>query len=357
MEGRKDVGFGLTVLGPIILGAASGAFSLIITLLGTRYLLSYLVKKNMTVADYHKEGKPPVPRPGGPAIIAGICIGEFALFLATGSYAVLGVLAVTLISGLVGIVDDLRTLGGVMKPALLLVGGMPLLALQYFVPGARVFDPHLSLPLFSTPTHVPLLYPLLILAAIPVVTNTINTIDVLNGVVSGFILIASVPVTFAIILKVFLGKDNPVVLLAVLPIVASAAAFYVFHRFPSKIFPGDSGAIALGGAYAAISIIGGVEIVAAIAILPAILNSFFFLSSVKRLVEHRQLKAQPIEMLPDLKMLATKNREAPVTLMRLLVASRAKSEKEIVGDIFKLAAFSAILAVITAILTWVVTIG
>ncbi|MDG6997753.1 MAG: UDP-N-acetylglucosamine-1-phosphate transferase [Nitrososphaerota archaeon] len=347
----------MTLIGQIVLGAASGAISLLVTLVGTKFLLSYLVRKKMTVMDYHKEGKPPIPRPGGPAIIGGICLGELALFFATGSYAILGVIAVTLISGIVGVVDDLKTLGGVTKPALLLIGGVPLLALQYLIPGAQVFDAHLYLPLFSTPTHVPLLYPLLILAAIPVVTNTINTIDVLNGVVSGFILIATVPVLFAIILKVFLGKDNPVVLLAVLPIFASTAGFYIFHRFPSKIFPGDSGAIALGGAYAAIAIIGGVEIVAVIAILPAILNSFFFLSSVKRLVEHRQLKAQPIEMLPDLKMLATKDRGAPVTLMRLIVARKARSEKEIVSDIFKLAAFSAVLAAITAILTWVVTIG
>ncbi|MDG6907978.1 MAG: UDP-N-acetylglucosamine-1-phosphate transferase [Nitrososphaerota archaeon] len=347
----------MTINGLIAFGAASSIASFLITVLGTRYLISYLPSKKMTVVDYHKDGKPPIPRPGGPAIIAGISVSEFVLFVVTGSYAALGVLSVTLVSGLIGVIDDLKTLGGVAKPALLLIAGLPLLILQYFIPGGGVFDPHLYLPLFETPAHIPLLYPLLILVAIPVVTNTINTIDVLNGVVSGFIIIALVPVICAIILKIALGKDNPVVLLVVLPIMASAIGFFIFHRFPSKIFPGDSGAIALGGAYATIAIVGGVEIVAVIAILPAILNSFFFLSSVKRLVEHRELKSQPIEMLPDLKMRATMDREAPVTLMRLIVASKAKSEKEIANDIFKLAAFSAALAIVTAILTWVITIG
>jgi UDP-GlcNAc:undecaprenyl-phosphate/decaprenyl-phosphate GlcNAc-1-phosphate transferase len=347
----------LTFLALFAFGVSTTAVSFLVTFFGTKYLISYLAKKKMTVADYHKEGKPQIPRPGGPAIICGLIAGELVLFAETGSYAVLAMALVTLLSGIVGIVDDLKTLGGVSKPALLLVGGLPIIALQYFFPNAQVYSHHMYLPLFSTPTNLPLLYPLIILVALPVVTNTINTIDVLNGVVSGFILIASVPVGFAIILRILVGKENPVILLALLPMVASVLAFYLFHRYPSKIFPGDSGAIALGGAYGAMAIIGGVEVVAVIAILPAILNSFFFLSSVKRLVEHRQLKEQPIEMLPDLKMIATKNPAAPITLMRLLVASKAKSEQEIARDILKLAVFSAILAGITAILTWGITIA
>ncbi len=311
----------------------------------------------MTVMDYHKDSKPQIPRPGGPAIIVAIVVGELILFVLTGSLAVLGIMLVTLISGSIGIVDDLKTLGGIIKPALLVLGGIPLIALQYLVPNATVFDPHLYLPLYHVPTHLPLLYPLLIIVAIPVVTNTINTIDVLNGVVSGFILIAFIPVTLAIILRILDGISSPVILAAVLPIISASIAFYLFHKFPSKIFPGDSGAMALGAAYGAMAIIGGVEVVAVIAILPAIMNSFFFLSSVKRLVEHRQIKSQPTFTLDDNKIIASKDSKAPITLMRLLVSTKAKTEKEIGLDILKLCAFSSFLAILTALMTWVVTIG
>ncbi|MGH2639641.1 MAG: hypothetical protein ACRDF4_10240, partial [Rhabdochlamydiaceae bacterium] len=242
------------------------ALSFLICLFGTMYLVSYLAKKKMTVMDYHKEGKPQIPRPGGPSIVAGSVLGEIALFGLTLNYAALGLALVILISGIIGLIDDLKTLGGVAKPALLLLGGIPLLALQYLVPNAMVFDHHLYLPLFSVPTNIPVIYLLLILVAIPVVTNTINTIDVLNGVVSWFILIAFIPVTFAIVLRMVEGKENPVILVAVLPVIAATLAFYLFHRFPSKIFPGDSGAMALGAAYVTIAIIGGVEVVAVIAI-------------------------------------------------------------------------------------------
>jgi len=311
----------------------------------------------MTVMDYHKAGKPQIPRPGGPAIIAALVVSEFLLFAFTGSYAVLGLALVTLLSGIIGIVDDLKTLGGVEKPALLLLGGIPLVALQYFIPNAMVYDHHLYLPLFHIPTNIPVIYILLIIVAIPVVTNTINTIDVLNGVVTGTILIASVPMGFAMILRYLVGEENLYALVAFFPFVAATLAFYYFHKFPSKIFPGDSGAMVMGAAYGTMAIIGGVEVVAVIAILPAIMNSFFFLSSVKRLVEHREIKSQPVAILSDNKMIATEDPEAPVTLMRLLVGTKAKSEKEIGRDILVLTAYTSFLACITAILTWAITLA
>lgn len=328
-------------------------FSAVLCFAGTHYLIDYLKRKKMTVMDYHKEGKPQIPRPGGPAIIAAIVISELVLFAFTGSLAVLGLTLVTLLSGIIGIVDDLTTLGGIEKPALLLLGGLPLVALQYFFPNQVVYNHHLYLPLFKVPANIPVIYILLIIVAIPVVTNTINTIDVLNGVVTGTILIASVPVGFTLILRYIYGKENPYALAAFFPFVGATLAFYYFHKYPSRIFPGDSGAMALGAAYGTMAIIGGAEVVAVIAILPAIMNSFFFLSSVKRLVEHRQIKAQPVRILPDNTMIATGDPEAPVTLMRLLVGFQAKSEKEIGLDILKLTAYTSFLACITALLTWV----
>jgi UDP-GlcNAc:undecaprenyl-phosphate/decaprenyl-phosphate GlcNAc-1-phosphate transferase len=316
--------------------------------------MDFLPRKNMTVVDYHKADRPKIPRPGGPAILAGMIIGEAILFFASGSYAILALILSTLISGLIGIVDDLKTLGGIAKPALLLVAGIPIIAIEYLIPNANVYKAYFYLPLIHHPAHIPLIYPILVLIAIPVVTNTINTIDVLNGVVSGFILIACIPVTFDILLRVIDKESDPVVLFAMLPILATAGAFYLFHRYPSRIFPGDSGSIALGAAYGTMAIIGGAEVVAVVAILPAILNSFFFLSTVKRLVEHRQIKSQPTTVLSDGRFISTDDPKAPVTLMRMLVARSALGEDEVATDILKLALYCALLAGITAILTWLI---
>jgi UDP-N-acetylglucosamine--dolichyl-phosphate N-acetylglucosaminephosphotransferase len=68
---------------------------------------------------------------------------------------------------------------------------------------------------------------------------------------------------------------------------------------------------------------------------------------VKRIVEHRQIK-NPTTHTEDHKIVSTKETDAPVTLVRLLVASKPLTEREIGFAVFKLAVFSGILAIITA---------
>jgi len=101
--------------------------------------------------------------------------------------------------------------------------------------------------------------------------------------------------------------------------------------------------------YGVIAIVGGVEIIAAIALLPAVINSFLFLSSVKRVVEHRQIK-NPTMLTPDFKLMTTDDKTAPVTLVRLILAGGPLTEKQVAHSIFKLAIFSGGLAIISAIM-------
>ena len=102
-----------------------------------------------------------------------------------------------------------------------------------------------------------------------------------------------------------------------------------------------------GATYGVIAIVGSVEVIAAIAILPAIINSFLFLSSVKKIVEHREIK-NPTLHTDDFKLKSTDDNHAPITLVRLLVAKKPLSEKQICSEILKLAVFSGVLAIITA---------
>ena len=105
----------------------------------------------------------------------------------------------------------------------------------------------------------------------------------------------------------------------------------------------------LGATYGAIAIVGQVEVIAAVAILPAVINSFLFLSSVKRIVEHREIN-NPTSHTDDLKLKSTDVNHAPITLVRLLVAKIPLSEKQVCNQVLKLAVFSGILAIITALM-------
>ena len=80
------------------------------------------------------------------------------------------------------------------------------------------------------------------------------------------------------------------------------------------------------------------------------LNSFLFLASVKRIVEHRELDEKPVDLTEDLKLKASKNKKARISLVRLIVANSSLSEKEVAFVIFKLALFSGALAIVTAFL-------
>jgi UDP-N-acetylglucosamine--dolichyl-phosphate N-acetylglucosaminephosphotransferase len=90
-----------------------------------------------------------------------------------------------------------------------------------------------------------------------------------------------------------------------------------------------------------------------VALLPAVINSFLFLASMKRIIEHRQIKGKPVDHTEDFKLKATNDKTAPITLVRLILATGPLSEKQIGFQIFKLAIFSGILAIVSAILTGV----
>jgi len=315
-----------------ILVSAIAFFSVYIT---TPFLIRVLEKGNLTVKDYNRVGGAMVPRPGGPSILVGILASEFTLYAFLSSVEILAIIITTSIAFVVGMIDDRKVLGGWFKPVSLAISAVPIILL-----GA--YNPHLSFPLFGS-VRIPELYIALVIFMIPVTGNTINSIDVLNGVASRFMIITS----FALTASLFIIHNYDIAL-ASLPLGFVSLAFYKYHKFPSRIFPGDSGALTLGGMYGALAIMGHVEIIAAVALLPAVINSFLFLSSVRRIIEHRQIKSNPVTHTDDFKLMATTDKEAPITLVRLILAGGPMTEKQVGFVIFRLAIFSAVLAIVTA---------
>ncbi len=318
----------------IIAAAAVSVIAFFTVYFLTPFLIRALEKRNQTVKDYNRKGGAMVPRPGGPSIIVGILASELVLYLFFPMEEIIAIMATTGLAFLVGLVDDKKVMGGWFKPVALAAAALPILLLG-------VYDSNLAFPLFGE-VRIPLLYFPIVIFMIVITGNTLNSIDVLNGVASGFMTIASFSLTISLLIL-----QNYEIAIASLPLGLVSLAFYKYHKFPSKIFPGDSGALALGAMYGTIAIVGGVEIIAAIALLPAIFNSFLFLSSMKRIMEHREIKSKPVTKNEDFKLKATNEKDAPVTLVRLIVASKPLTEKEVGFMIFRLALFSGILAIIT----------
>jgi UDP-N-acetylglucosamine--dolichyl-phosphate N-acetylglucosaminephosphotransferase len=194
----------------------------------------------------------------------------------------------SMIAIMIGYIDDKKVMPGWFKPSALVLAAIPLVVL-----GAH--SNYLNLIFGSA--YIPLLYIPLILIALPIVGNTINSIDVLNGAVSGFVIIASIP----LLASIAIFGDNIIFSCATLFFVS--LAFYKFQK-PESNISGDSG-IGSGAMYGSVAIAGNSEIIGVIALLPAVMNSFLFLSSVKRIVEHREVKSRPTILTEDFKLAAS----------------------------------------------------
>lgn len=312
----------------------SSAFFIVFFL--TPSLTKFLEKRDLTVKDVNKKGNIMIARPGGPSIILGIVISEIILYVFLQLNEILAIIITTSAAFIIGYIDDRQVKGAWFKPIALAIAAIPIILLG-------TYDSELTFPLFGT-VQIPLLYIALIVFMIPITGNTINSIDVLNGVASGFMVIAS----FSLSICLFILQNYEIALIS-LPLGFVSLAFYKYHKIPSRIFPGDSGSLTLGTMYGTIAIVGGVEIIAAVALLPAVVNSFLFLSSVKRLGS-KLLMGTPVIHTDDFKLKATDDENAPITLVRLILAKEPLSENQVVKAILNLGLFSGILAIITTFL-------
>jgi UDP-N-acetylmuramyl pentapeptide phosphotransferase/UDP-N-acetylglucosamine-1-phosphate transferase len=333
---------------PLALALALPAAVVFVTM--PRYI-KLLYSKGRTTNDAHKGADVRVPTPAGPLLIAALVVGELVAWAFYGSIVPLVLIVVVLSAGLIGLYDDLRGLGGVTKPALLaLVGFFVVVAAQYY---PSVYDPTVYFPLFThIGTHF-IIFALVIVASIPVASNAFNMLDAFNGEISGFTAIVSGALVVAILLRSYaIARTSAATLAIALPLLGVSVAFYYFNRYPSRIFDGDSGSLAFGGLFVILSIVAGVEIAALVALIPAVLNSYYILSSVRGLVERKRMAARPTVLGSGGKLYASREPRAPTTIVKMILLGGPLDEKTLVRRILILCAYAGLLSVITSVLTW-----
>ena len=317
---------------------AVSAAAFVVTYLATPPLASWLKHRGIVGIDVHKLDRPKIPQMCGLSIMAGLAAGTLSLELLGGSSPeIVAFLATVLIAGAIGAIDDLRPLNAKLKPALTALAALPILFLG-------TYNPHPVFPLIG-PFRLTIVYPILIFFAIAVPANAVNMLDVFNGSMSGTLTIVSL--TLAAILAVS-GKTTAMGL--ALALFGSLLAFYLFNRYPARVFDGDTGSLAAGAAIGALAVIGRIELVAIVALVPYIMNSFYGLASIGRLYERREIKPRPVRLRSDGMLEATNDRQAPVTLTRLILAEGPLPEKQIVRVMQLLAILSSAMAVLAFLL-------
>ena len=340
--GLADAGLLLSFLVPLA-----------VVLLALPQFMKYLVRIGRVSKDVHKQTDSRVPEPVGPILVVAAVAGEFVAYAAFGSLVPIAVMGTASVAFAVGLVDDIYVLGGRVKPLLLLLAAAPLVITEAVQP--TVYNPAVTFPILGpTAAHLSI-YTILAVAAFPVVANAFNMMDSFNGEISWFTLLTSLSVLAGVTLRTLYTLGLSLARVAsTLPLVAVAAGFLVFNRYPSKAFDGDSGALFMGAMFACLAITSGVEVAAIVAIVPAILNSFYTLSSVRGFVERRRMPSRPTSLGADGKIYASTESNAPVTLVRLILLAGPRTEKDLVRDIVMLTAVSCALSFVISVLTWVV---
>jgi UDP-N-acetylglucosamine--dolichyl-phosphate N-acetylglucosaminephosphotransferase len=323
----------------------------------TWFLSKFMLKKGIYGHDVHKANKPKVAEMGGIGILIVmliVCISCIFIFMDYWQHFTVASIVIFIV-GLIGIWDDLKALGAIIKPFLLLIPSIPLVIWQlaanrtFESDGLLLFNPSPYLPLIGAIT-ITIVYWLLVPFAITVLSNATNMLDVMNG---------STPVTMmfvtgaALISSIVMNVQNksevnnlPGIILAVL-LFASLFGFFWFNKYPAKIFCGDTGSLTIGAMIALVAIYGRVEFIVVIAMMPQIMNSFQIIHSVKGFRERREIKERPTKVLENETIVANPHHKAPLTLTRWLVAKQPLSEREIVTSMGVVSLVASMLSLIT----------
>ena len=323
----------------LIFAATGFTISFIITFILVPFLIRKFKEKGIVGVDVHKPEKPEIPEMGGLSILISIIVSTVFLIIVCNNLTKFFTtfLMVVVVVGIIGAIDDIKPLNPKLKPTLTALASLPIIIFGTYVP-RPVF------PIIGK-TRLTIVYPLLIIAGLAVSTNAVNMLDVFNGSMAGS---CSILLLTLLISSIVLGSSIGILLSAIT--LGSLVAFFYYNKYPAKIFSGDVGSLTVGAAIATIAVMGRLEIVTIVAMMPHIMNGFHSLASIGGLLERRQIKARPTKVLADGRLAASKDPKAPITLARLILAGGPLYENEVVKVFILLSIYSGVLAILTALL-------
>lgn len=226
---------------------------------------------------YIKAGTPTM---GGIIIITAVMVAGF--LMAGASTEVLVAVLVMLAFGAVGFWDDYikvvlkRSLGLRAREKLglqLLIGIIfGLLLIYHFNRGSEII-----IPFIGTVVDIGYLYIPFIIFVLISSSNAVNLTDGLDGLVAGITFIVAIAYGLVCIMT---SHFNLLIFSGAL--AGGCLGFLVFNRYPARVFMGDTGSMALGGAIAAMAaitkselalvIIGGVYVIETLSVILQVMS-------------------------------------------------------------------------------------
>ncbi|MCQ6963435.1 UDP-N-acetylglucosamine-1-phosphate transferase [Methanolobus chelungpuianus] len=234
------------------------------TYISMPYFITKLTEKGILARDYYKLKITMVPERGGIAIllVAMVCFSLATLFFKFSTTNYVALIVVSLF-GLFGILDDMVDIGRVTKLLLMYYCSYPLI--QYATTTAFTFP---TVGNFETGIlYLQFVVPTFVLVA----SNLVNMHSGFNGLASGLSTIVLISLT---IRSVIVGDIENI--FALVCIAGATLAFFLYDRYPSKIFWGNVGSLTTGAAIGAFIIIQGFVISGFIMLIPHTINFLLY---------------------------------------------------------------------------------
>ena len=237
--------------------------SFIIPVIALPFFIKYLKKHNVGQKirqegpDLHQH-KMGTPTMGGVMVILTLII--VGLLLVPYNKYVLWSLAATVGFGLIGLIDDLikylkkRSLGLLTMQKLFLQIALALI-IAYGVQQNTDLGREIYLPFLKNSIDLGIMFmPFVVLVMVSSV-NAVNLTDGLDGLAAGLIIISML--SFALI--AYMQNMLPMSLFSLI-VAFTSFGFLIYNFYPAKIFLGDVGSLALGGALASVAIFTKTEL-------------------------------------------------------------------------------------------------
>lgn len=156
--------------------------------------------------------------------------------------------------GLIGFLDDFikvvlkRNLG--LTSLQKLIAQIIISVVSFFMLNGTDFDTALTIPFTSVSLELSGIYMLFIIFWLVGFSNAVNLTDGLDGLVAG-----TASVAFAAFGVLAISQDETGIAIFTFTVAGALIGFLVFNKYPAKVFMGDTGSLALGGALAMVSIL------------------------------------------------------------------------------------------------------
>lgn len=239
----------------------------------TKAWIKFTKKEGIVVVDVNKYDKRKVSSSGGIAVIFSFVVAVlfyiglwvFAYSKTANLVEIFALLTTILIIAFIGFVDDFtggwkKGLKQWQKPLLTIPAALPLMAI-------KAGYSTMSLPFFGQ-VHLSWIYPLIL---IPIgIVGASQGFNMLAGLNSLSTLMGGI-ILFALALVAYV-TGQPWLALITATMVACLIGFFIFNRYPSRVFEGDVLLYPLGAMIAAVAILGNMEKIAVVLFIPFLIE-------------------------------------------------------------------------------------